>query len=99
MVHSKKIKKGILSITDSGITLTNNEIKDIIKIVKFFRRIALLKRTITKITSQKGGFINFQLALSDNWFTINEKCTRSISLNVFDSIRIISRNVSSRCSY
>ena len=27
----KNIKKGISSITDSGLTLTNNEIKDIIK--------------------------------------------------------------------
>ena len=30
---NKKIKKGISSITISGITLTNNEIKDIIKVV------------------------------------------------------------------
>ena len=30
----KKIKKGISSITSSGITLTNNKIKDIIKIIR-----------------------------------------------------------------
>ena len=30
----KNIKKGISSITDSGITLTTNEIKDIIKVIK-----------------------------------------------------------------
>ena len=32
----KKIKKGISSITGSGITLTNNEIKGIIKVEEFY---------------------------------------------------------------
>ena len=30
----KSIKKGISSIMGSGITLTNNEMKDIIKVIK-----------------------------------------------------------------
>ena len=41
----KKIEKGISSIIDSGITLTNNEIKDIIKLIKSLEnRGILLKR-------------------------------------------------------
>ena len=44
----------------SGITLTNNEINDIIKVIKFLEnRGILLKGTTTKITSQEGGFLNF----------------------------------------
>ena len=44
----------------SGIALTSNEIKYIIKVIKSLenRRI-LLKGTTTKITSQEGGFLNF----------------------------------------
>ena len=56
-VIGKNIKKGILSISGSGITLTNNEIKDVIKLIKSLenRRI-LLKVTTRKITSQEGEF-------------------------------------------
>ena len=56
-VIGKNIKKVILSISGSGITLTNNEIKDIIKLIKSLenRRI-LLKGTTRKITSQEGEF-------------------------------------------
>ena len=41
----------------SGIALTNNEIKDIMKVIKSLenRRISL-KETARKITSQEGGF-------------------------------------------
>ena len=44
----------------SGITLTNNEVKYIIKVIKSLeRRGILLKETITKITSKNGRFLNF----------------------------------------
>ena len=53
----KKIKKGISSIRDSGITLTNNRIKDIMKVMKSLEnRGILLKGTTRKIISQEGGF-------------------------------------------
>ena len=53
----KKIKKGISSIKGAGITLTNNEIKDIMKVIKYLEnRGILLKGTTRKITSQEGGF-------------------------------------------
>ena len=47
-------------MTGSVITLTNNEIKDTIKVIKLLenRRI-LVKGTTTKITSQEGEFLNF----------------------------------------
>ena len=59
-IIGKKIKKGISSITRSGITLEINEIKDIIKIIKSLENKGiLLKGTTRKITSQEGGFLNF----------------------------------------
>ena len=43
-----------------GIILTNNEIKDIIKAINSLENTGiLLKGTIKKNTSQKGGFLNF----------------------------------------
>ena len=61
------IKKGINELTKkftsskrSGITLTNNEVKDIMEVIKALenRRI-FLKGTTRRITSQEGGFLNF----------------------------------------
>ena len=50
----------ISSITGSGITLTNNEMKANIKVIKSLeKRGILLKGTATKITSQEEGFLNF----------------------------------------
>ena len=44
----------------SGITLKNNKIKDIMKVIKSLEnRGILLKGTATKITSQERGFLNF----------------------------------------
>ena len=55
-IIGEKIKKGISSITCTGITLINNEIKYIMKVIKFLenRRI-LLKRAARKITSEEVG--------------------------------------------
>ena len=52
--------KNIIKINGPGITLTNNEVKCIIKVINSLenRRI-WLKRTNKKVTSQKGGFLNF----------------------------------------
>ena len=46
-------------MTGSGITLTNNKIKDIKVIRSLEKREILLKGTTAKITSQEGGFFNF----------------------------------------
>ena len=57
---SKKINefnKKCTSRKSSGITLTNNETKDIMKVIESLeRRGILLKGTTRKITSQKRGF-------------------------------------------
>ena len=43
-----------------GITLTNNEIKDIIKVIKYLENRGILsKKTNRKIASQEGEFLNF----------------------------------------
>ena len=71
--------------TGSGITLTDNEIKDIIKVIK-----SLENREISrKITSQEGGFLTF----------LNPLMAAGLPLiSDFVTIRIISKNVNSRCS-
>ena len=47
-------------ITGSGIALTNNEIQDIMKLIKSLEnRGILLKGLTTKVTSQEGEFLNF----------------------------------------
>ena len=60
---SKKINelnKKFTSRKSSGITLTNNEIKDIMKVIESLERRGILLKGITrKIASQKGGFLNF----------------------------------------
>ena len=56
----KKLKKRFSSVTGSGITLTTNEIENIIKIMKHLEnRGILLKGTTRKVASQEGGFLNF----------------------------------------
>ena len=46
-------------IYGTGITITNNEIKDIMKVIKYLQnRGLLLKGTTTKTISQEGGFLN-----------------------------------------
>ena len=51
-------------ITGSGITLKNNRIKEIMKVIKSLENKGiLLKGTITKITSQEGGCLNFLSSL------------------------------------
>ena len=58
-IIGKKNKKRISSIMGSEITLTNNETKDIMKVIRSLenRRI-LIKENTRKITTQEGGFLN-----------------------------------------
>ena len=52
-----ELSKTFTSSKDSWITLTNNKIKDILKVIKSLEnREMLLKGTTRKITSQQGGF-------------------------------------------
>ena len=60
----KKVKKGILSFNGSGITLKNNEIRDIVKIIKSLENKGILSIGSTrKITNQEGGFLDFLRSL------------------------------------
>ena len=56
----KALKDTSDKVYGKGITLTDEEIKDIMKVIKFLedRRI-LLKGTNRKIASQEGGFLHF----------------------------------------
>ena len=85
----KKIKK-----IGSGITLTNTEIKDIMKVIKSLkRRGILLIGTTRKVTRQEGGFLNFLRPL----MTVGLPFMKSVLTPL--AKRIVSRNVCIRCSY
>ena len=51
-----KLFKKVL-IRGSGLTLTNNEMKDVIKVIRSLENRIFLKGTTRKITSQEGGFL------------------------------------------
>ena len=52
-IIGKKIKNGISLVKGSGITLTNHEIKDIIKVIKSLENKGIsLKETTRKIVCQ-----------------------------------------------
>ena len=76
----KIIKKGISFISDSVITLTNNERNNIMKVISSLaNRELLLKRTTKKVISQEGGFCQFSQAINDGWFVNNKMCTYTTS--------------------
>ena len=57
---AKNVLQASKKVFGAGITLTNNEIKDITKVIKSLEnRGTLLKGTTRKITSQEGGFLSF----------------------------------------
>ena len=67
---SKNLKKGLLSITGSRKTLANNEIKDIIEVIRSLnsKRI-FLKRTNENAINKKEG----SLAIYKIWSIFNKK--------------------------
>ena len=65
----KMIKRGISSISGSGITLPNNEINDIIKVIRTLENRNILSK----------GTTHFFKAINDCRLTVNEKCTYIIS--------------------
>ena len=81
----KEIEKGISRITGSGITLTNNEIKGIMKVIKSLEnRGILLKGTTTKTTSQEGGFSNFLRPLMTDGLSL----MKSVLATLYKSVLI-----------
>ena len=78
--------------------LTNNEIKDITKIIHSFKiRGILLNGTTKNITSQKGGLLFFFWSFDESWFTINERSTHTFSLKCFGTFTIKDGSVRNRC--
>ena len=85
-VIAKNIKDRLKS---SGITLTNNEIKYIIKAIRSLEnRGILLKGTSRKITSQEGGFLNFVKPLMLNGLAIKKDRLTPLAKSVLVSLRL-----------
>ena len=62
---SKNFIKDFEKVIKTGITLTNNEIKDIMKVIKPLENSGiLLNQTTRKTTCQEGGFLNFLRSLT-----------------------------------
>ena len=96
----KYIKKGISSITIWGITLKNNESQDIMKVIKSLEnRGILLKGATTKFISVEGGFLKFLRPLMTAGLQLKKSVLIPLAKNALLFIRIINRNVSSRCTY
>ena len=73
-------------ITGSGITLTNNEIKDIIKVIKSLeKRGILLNETKRKIASQKGEVLNFLKP----WKTAGLPFIKSVFMSLVKSVLLL----------
>ena len=83
----KKIKEKFGSV----ITLRNNEIKYIMKVIKCSENRGIaLKGTTRKITSQEGGFLNFLRRLMTATLPLFKNVLTPLAIKV---------NVSLRCSY
>ena len=94
--------KNVLQVSKKAfgaeITWTNNEIKDIVKVIKSLENTEiLLKETTTKISSQERGFLDFlRLLMADALPLMKSVLT---TWKLFVTIRITSKNVSSSWSY
>ena len=81
-------------LTGSGISLKNNEIRDIIKVAKFLEnREIFLKGTATKIISQEEGFISFLRPLMTACLPLMKNVLTTVAKSVLISFNVI-RNIS-----
>ena len=79
---------------------TNNEIEDMIKVIKSLKnRGILLKVTTTKIRSQKGEFLNFPRPLMMADLPLMKSALTPVAKSVLIPLGLSCRNVSSRCCY
>ena len=94
--------KNVLQVSKKAfgaeITWKNNEIKDIVKVIKSLENTEiLLKETTTKSSSQERGFLDFlRLLMADALPLMKSVLT---TWKLFVTIRITSKNVSSSWSY
>ena len=81
-------------LTGSGISLKNNEIRDIIKVAKSLEnREIFLKGTATKIISQEEGFISFLRPLMTACLPLMKNVLTTVAKSVLISFNVI-RNIS-----
>ena len=79
---------------------TNNEIEDMIKVIKSLKnRGILLKVTTTKIRSQKGEFLNFPKPLMMADLPLMKSALTPVAKSILIPLGLSCRNVSSRCCY
>ena len=79
MKNVRQIKKRITSSKGSGITLTNNETKDIIKVIKSLETEGiLLKGTTKKNKVSRRRISEFSLTINVSWSASNKKCIYTI---------------------
>ena len=76
---SSELNKKIRISQFSGITITNNKIKDIMKVIRSSENKGILIKGTPKklVVRQEGQFLNF--IINNNWFTTNKKCPYTIS--------------------
>ena len=81
---SFKIRKMLINVSrDSGIMLTNNEIKDTIKVIRSLEnRGILLKGTTRKITCQEGGFLSFLRPLMSGGLSLIKNVLKPLAKGV-----------------
>ena len=78
-----QFNKECIACLDSGITLTNNEIKGIIKAIRCLENKGiLLKGTTRKITSQEGGFLDFLRPLMTTDFPLTKNLLTPLAKSV-----------------
>ena len=84
-----KFNKEYITGKGSGIPLRNNEIKDIIKVIKSSEnRGILLKGTTRKSSSQKGGLLNFLKPLMTAGLPLIENVLTPLAKNVLSPLRL-----------
>ena len=72
-----------------GITLTNNGIKDIMKLIKFLENSGiLLERTNRKSSSKKGGFLDFLRPLVSNDLPLMKSVLTSLAKSVLVPLKL-----------
>ena len=75
--------KSIKKLFGAGIILTDNEIKDVIKVIKSLEnRGILLESTTRKITSREGGFLNFLIPLMTAGLPLMKSVLTPLAKNV-----------------
>ena len=98
-----KFNKIFTTTIEPGIILTNNEIKDIIKVNKLLQNRGILwKRTTEKksrVKMEDSLVMPLVHFINESWFVINGKYTNDISWKYFDTFTINSSGVSNRFSY